>query len=69
MRLKSWRLYLVGYPGGERSEYNYISVTTVYDPGAIEKIFSGQNIPKYIPTNDIKNGKPLVCPKAPVNSW
>lgn len=57
--IKSWRLYKVGYPGGVRSEYSYISITTVGNPGAIEKIFSDQNLPYYIP-GDIRNSKKLL---------
>lgn len=58
--IKSWRLYRVGYPGGERSEYNYVSITTVNNPGAIERIFSGQNLPQYIPGDNLSSGKKLL---------
>jgi len=27
-KIKSWRLYAVRYPGGEKSDYNYVSVTS-----------------------------------------
>ncbi len=58
--IKSWRLYRVGYPGGKRSEYNYISVTTVSNPGAIERIFSDEYLPQYIPGDNTGNGKKLL---------
>lgn len=58
--IKSWRLYKIAYPGGERSDYNFASVITVTSPDVIEKLFSNQSLPLYIPEKNIKKDKKLL---------
>lgn len=59
-RIKSWRLYKVGYPGGERSNYNFVSVLTVNSPGILEELFSSQYLPSFIPEKHTADGNRLL---------
>lgn len=55
--IKSWRLYKVNYPGGERSKYNYVSVVTVGDMHSFQENFSNISALYFLP--DTKDAKRL----------
>ena len=48
--LKNWALYRVNYPGGKRSDYNYISVATSSEIKVFEMQFSESDSPFYVPS-------------------
>lgn len=47
--LKSWNLYRVQYPGGEKSGYNFVSIATAESMSFFEDYFSGMTTLKFIP--------------------
>jgi hypothetical protein len=55
--LKSWSLYKVQYPGGEKSNYNFVSVATVSSMDAIDEYFSTITTPDFIPAGLGTNGQ------------
>lgn len=55
--ITSWCLYKVKYPGGKESEYNFISVTTAPSINALDKLFSDQDAPGFIPSSVSDHGK------------
>src|SRR5699024_7899225 len=49
-KLHGWQLYYVEYPGGERSQYNLVSVASASDLTAFEKLFTAIDDRGYIPS-------------------
>lgn len=49
--LKSWCMYAVQYPGGEKSSYTFINVATSTNLNTIEHSFSQIQNPNYIPSS------------------
>ncbi len=58
-KVKEWRLYMVDYPGGTKSNYNFVSVTTATDIGTFENNFAGSGplsfVPKSVNPNSTNN--------------
>ncbi len=50
--IRSWRLYAVRYPGGERSNYNMISVVTAPEVNTFEDAFSKLESMQFMPASD-----------------
>lgn len=50
--IKTWRLYKVVFPGGERSSYSYISVATATDIDSFEENFSNISSLHFMPNNN-----------------
>ena len=50
--IKSWRLYKVNYPGGERSNYNFINVVTAEDIRSFENNFSNISAMYFLPDTE-----------------
>lgn len=48
--LKNWRLYHVSYPGGKKTDYNFVSIATASDLAAFEEVFSSVSSSPYIPS-------------------
>lgn len=48
-KIKNWRLYFVEYPGGERSEYNFVCIATATDIQTFENQFSAGTSLQYMP--------------------
>ncbi|SHF80671.1 hypothetical protein SAMN05443144_113111 [Fodinibius roseus] len=48
--LKNWQLYHVSYPGGEKTDYNFVSIVTATDLAAFEEVFSTVSSSPYIPS-------------------
>lgn len=57
--LKNWRLYHVSYPGGEKNDYNFVSVVTASDLAAFETIFSSVSSSPYIPSASSSEINPI----------
>jgi hypothetical protein len=55
--LKSWSLYMVQYPGGEKSNYNFVSTATTNSLDAIDEHFSAIATPDFIPAGLGTNGQ------------
>ncbi|MEL7833106.1 hypothetical protein [Fodinibius sp. Rm-B-1B1-1] len=49
--IKSWCLYKVKLPGGEESDYNFVSITTSSSIGALGNHFSKATSPGFIPSD------------------
>lgn len=47
--LNNWRLYYVKYPGGEKSDYNFVSIATSDSLGAFSSLFSSISNSGFIP--------------------
>lgn len=47
--IKSWRIYKVNFPGGERSNYNYVSMVTIGDIRSVEDNFSNISSLYFVP--------------------
>lgn len=52
----SWRLYKVKYPGGKKSNYNFVSITVSSSLEALGKHFSEKYAPGFIPSTMDKDG-------------
>lgn len=48
--IESWYLYKVKYPGGKKSNYNFVSVTTALTLKAFSHHFSDKKSPGFIPS-------------------
>ena len=53
--IKSWQLYKVKMPGGEKSGYNFISITTSSSIGELGDQFSRTTAPGFIPSTMDEN--------------
>lgn len=53
--IKSWRLYMVNYPGGQRSTYNYVSIVTASEIDTIEEAFSKKKPLYFMPVSSDEN--------------
>ncbi|MDX1585151.1 MAG: hypothetical protein R3222_00345 [Balneolaceae bacterium] len=47
--IKSWQIYKVNYPGGERSNYNYVNIVTTEDIRSFEDNFSNISSIYFVP--------------------
>lgn len=47
--LQNWNLYKAQYPGGEKSDYDFISIATASSMGFFQDYFSETTTPKFIP--------------------
>ncbi|HKL17950.1 MAG TPA: hypothetical protein VJ905_03245 [Halalkalibaculum sp.] len=54
--VKSWRLYKVNFPGGERSNYNYVNIVTTEDVRSFEDNFSNISSLYFIPKSNETDG-------------
>src|SRR5699024_3407390 len=59
-KLHGWQLYYVEYPGGERSQYNLVSVASASDLTAFEKLFTAIDDRGYIPSTAGKSAVPEI---------
>lgn len=50
--IKTWRLYKVVFPGGERSGYDYVSIITAEDIDTFENNFIGKSVLYFLPGTD-----------------
>lgn len=50
--IKSWQLYKVNFPGGERSNYNYVNIVTTEDIRSFEDNFSNISSLYFIPNSN-----------------
>lgn len=57
--IKNWRLYHVSYPGGEKNDYNFVSIVTASDLAAFEAIFSSVSSSPYIPSSSSSEINPI----------
>lgn len=48
--LQNWRLYFVEYPGGEKNDYNFVSIASASDLATFEELFSSVSASPYIPS-------------------
>lgn len=55
--IKSWCLYKVKYPGGSKSNYNFVSITTGSSLEGLNNHFSETVAPGYIPSTMGKNAE------------
>lgn len=55
--LKSWKLYKVQYPGGEKSAYNFISIATASSMNALGDHFGEVTTNGFFPAGFKSNGK------------
>lgn len=49
--IKSWQIYKVNFPGGERSNYNYVNIVTTTDIRSFEKDFSNISSNYFVPNS------------------
>ncbi len=49
--LKSWCMYAVQYPGGEKSSYSFVNIATSSDLNIVENSFSEIVTPNFIPSS------------------
>lgn len=49
--IKSWQIYKVSFPGGERSKYNYVNIVTAEDIRSFEDEFSTISSTFFIPNS------------------
>lgn len=50
--VKEWRLYKVNYPGGDKSNYSFVSIVTAEGMDAFENKFSNTFPVYFMPSND-----------------
>ena len=54
--VKGWYLYKVKFPGGEKSNYNFVSITVSSSINDLGDYFSESNTPGFIPSPTTKGG-------------
>lgn len=54
--IKSWRVYKVNFPGGEKSNYNYVNIVTTEDIRSFEDNFSNISSLFFVPKSAESNG-------------
>lgn len=52
--VKGWYLYKVKFPGGEKSNYNFVSITVSSSINNLGDYFSDSNAPGFVPTTTTK---------------
>lgn len=57
--ITSWALYHVRFPGGEKSNYHFISITKATDIDTLLNAFNNLQSPIYVPTNTGEQGQKL----------
>lgn len=54
--VQGWYLYKVKYPGGEKSNYNFLSITISSSINRLGDYFSESNAPGFVPSSTSKGG-------------
>ncbi len=54
--VKGWYLYKVKFPGGEKSNYNFVSITVSSSINDLGDYFSDNNTPGFVPSPTTKGG-------------
>jgi hypothetical protein len=54
--VKGWYLYKVKFPGGEKSNYNFVSITISSSINSLGNYFSDSNDPGFVPSSTNKGG-------------
>jgi hypothetical protein len=54
--VKGWYLYKVKFPGGEKSNYNFVSITVSSSINDLGDYFSNSNAPGFVPSPITKGG-------------
>lgn len=55
-KIKNWRIYKVNFPGGDRSDYNFVNVVTAEDIRSFEDNFSNLSSLYFVPTSEKMQG-------------